>query len=228
MNPNDINLAVIELAAKELEPLLDQLTLVGGCAVGLLITDPTRPTVRATVDVDLLTEVTSLVGYYELSDHLKELGFVLSGDIVCRFKKDGLIIDVMPTQDNVLGFGNIWYPAAFERAIQLNLPSGRKIRHVSGPFFLATKLEAFHGRGGGDYMHHDIEDLVNLIDGRPELAEEVRSGNADLKDYLEEQFETLLADNRFVEAVPQHFHPSEDHGRRFPLVIERMRRLAGL
>ncbi|WP_267222150.1 hypothetical protein [Dyella silvae] len=228
MNPNDINLAVIELAAKELEPLLDQLTLVGGCAVGLLITDPTRPAVRATIDVDLLTEVTSLVDYYALSNELTNLGFVLSGDIVCRFRKGGLIVDVMPTHNDVLGFGNAWYPAAFEQALQLNLPSGRKIRHVSGPFCLATKLEAFHGRGNGDYMHHDIEDLVNLIDGRPELTEEVRSGNADLRDYLEEQFEGLLGDNRFIEAIPQHFHPSEDHGRRLPMVIERMRRIAGL
>jgi hypothetical protein len=47
---------------------------------------------------------------------------------------------------------------------------------VTGPFFLATKIEAFYNRGKGDFMvSHDMEDMVTLLDGRPELAEEVRT-----------------------------------------------------
>jgi len=40
------------------------------------------------------------------------------------------------------------------------------------PLFIATKLEAFRGRGGGDVVtSHDLEDIVMVIDGRPELVE---------------------------------------------------------
>jgi hypothetical protein len=41
--------------------------------------------------------------------------------------------------------------------IRLTLPSGRSIRIVTAPVVLATKLEAFRGRGRGDYLiSHDL------------------------------------------------------------------------
>lgn len=55
MNPN---LHVLEQAVAALGELMDELVLVGGCAVGLLITDPGAAQVRPTRDVDWLTEVT--------------------------------------------------------------------------------------------------------------------------------------------------------------------------
>jgi len=82
---------------------------------------------------------------------------------------------VMPTTAELLGFGNRWYAAALHHAQERKL--GRlSIRVVSAPYFLATKLEAFDGRGKGDYQaSHDLEDLVAVIDGRPEAVEEVAS-----------------------------------------------------
>lgn len=53
MNPNDPNVAIVELVANKLGRLADKVVLVGGCATGLLITDTARPPVRATQDVDL-------------------------------------------------------------------------------------------------------------------------------------------------------------------------------
>jgi len=73
MNNNDPNIQSLELAALHLEPILTELVLVGGCAVGLLITDLARPPIRYTIDVDLLTEVTPLANYYALCEKLKTL-----------------------------------------------------------------------------------------------------------------------------------------------------------
>jgi hypothetical protein len=53
---NDPNLSRVERTFAEVVSLTDQLTLVGGCAAGLLITDPAAPAVRPTLDVDLLVE----------------------------------------------------------------------------------------------------------------------------------------------------------------------------
>ena len=50
--------------------------LVGGCATGLLLTDPAASPVRATIDVDVLVEVATLVEYHRLSEQLRQLGFV--------------------------------------------------------------------------------------------------------------------------------------------------------
>jgi len=51
---SDPNLARLEEAAEKLGPLLDELVLVGGCAAGLLVTDPGSAPIRPTQDVDML------------------------------------------------------------------------------------------------------------------------------------------------------------------------------
>lgn len=97
------------------------------------------------------------------------------------------MLDVMPTDEDVLGFGNRWYHMAVRTAESVQLPSGRSIRLISAPVFLATKLEAFHGRGGGDFLaSHDLEDVAVVVDGRPELANEVATCEATLRSYLAE------------------------------------------
>ena len=40
MNPHDPNVAKVELIARALGELREQVVFVGGCAVGLLLTDP--------------------------------------------------------------------------------------------------------------------------------------------------------------------------------------------
>lgn len=228
MIANDPNVLVIELAALSLEPILDDFVLVGGCAVGMLVTDAGRPPIRGTIDVDLIVEITSHRDYYTLAKKLKSLGFEESKELIYRHTKGPLIIDVIPTDGSILGFSNQWYEAAARECVSQTLPSGREIRHVSGPYMLASKLDAFNGRGEGDYLHHDIEDIVNLVDGRPELAREVDSSGGDVRSYIREQFDELLSDQVFIEALPLHFHPSDDHGVRLPLLLSRLRQLAGL
>ena len=83
----------------------------------------------------------------------------------------------MPTDPKILGFGNRWYQAAMEHSEKIQLPNDKAIQMVSAPYFLITKLEAFDGRGNGDYLlSHDIEDLIAVLDGRPETIDE----NADV------------------------------------------------
>ena len=73
----------------------------------------------------------------------------------------------MPTNPDILGFANRWYGPAVDAAETITLPSGQIARMVSAPYFLATKLEAFDGRGHGDYLlSHDMEDLIAVLDGR--------------------------------------------------------------
>lgn len=91
---------------------------------------------------------------------------------------------------------------------------------------LATKIEAFLGRGGGDYlMSHDVGDVIPLVDGREELVLEVAAEPRALRSYLSEQLLTWLADERFsLLAVPGHL-PFE--GGRVDIVLERLRAIAG-
>ena len=56
---------------------------------------------------------------------------------------EDLVLDLMPTQGEILGFSNRWYPLALDTAQLRGLPSGRSIRIVTAPVFLATKLRPF-------------------------------------------------------------------------------------
>lgn len=224
----DPNIAALELAAQELRSLLTEFVLVGGCAVGLLITDGARPPVRHTRDVDLITEVTPLKNYYALCAKLRDLGFKESSEIICRWTKGDLIVDVMPTDEGVLSFTNRWYELAVKTALISTLPSGLQIRHVSGPLLIATKIESFYGRGNGDYRHHDIEDIVNVVDGRPELFDEIRNAPVVAREFIEQEFDDLLAQSKFVESLSWHLRPDASEQGRIPLIIERLRQIAGL
>ncbi|MGD1982311.1 MAG: hypothetical protein PVF93_00240 [Chromatiaceae bacterium] len=119
----------------------------------------------------------------ELRDELVFLGGCATGLLISD--AGAVILDVMPTDTRILGFGNRWYSPALRAAVSVERPSGAGVRSVSAPYFLTTKLEVFDGRGNGDYLtSHDIEDLVAVIDGRPELLRELAESADDLKDYL--------------------------------------------
>lgn len=232
VRPWNPNLDILETATEALAPVLDRLVFVGGCAAGLLITDPAAPALRATHDVDAVVQATAWIEYERFNRKLRELGLKedsTTGAPICRWKGTGFTLDVMPTSPNVLGFGSDWYQQIYATAEPYNLPSGRRIYLVSAPGFLATKLAAFSGRGSGDYMaSHDMEDLIAVLDGRPTIVEEVRAAEGFLRRHLAVEFGRLLADARFREALPGHLAADTSSQGRVPMVIERMESIAEL
>lgn len=165
-NPNaDLLLA----AARKLDPLLDRIVFLGGCAAGLLITDPGAAPVRPTLNVDAIVEIASYTEFMALEARLRQLGFEqphVAGAPLCRWVNEDVMLDLMHTDSAILGFSNRWYPQALENAVTVKI-GGRQIRLISAPYFVATKLEAFHGRGQFDYrLSRDVEDIVTVLDGR--------------------------------------------------------------
>ncbi len=230
MQRNDPNLVMLELAARALGPLTKEVVFLGGCATGLLITDAGAPPVRATRDVDVIVEIASLQEYHALSKKLRALGFhedQSDGAPVCRWIYRSLVIDLMPTSP-ILGFANRWYPDALRTAGSIQLSNGVSIRMVSAPFFLATKLEAFHGRGRGDFMaSHDLEDMIAVIDGRPTIVEEVAACK-EVRPYLAREFSNLLKSGEFLDALPGQLPGDEASQERVPLIRNRMKEIAAL
>ena len=225
---HDPNAELLAAMAARLGELRERFVFVGGCATGLLITDPAAVPIRATRDVDVIIEVATLADYYALGAPLRAAGFtqdMAGGEPPYRWRAGEMLLDVMPTDERILGFSNRWYPSAIEKASRVALPGGLSIRLVTAPHFAATKLEAFFGRGRGDCLaSHDLEDLLAVVDGRPELADEILASAAPLRAYLSATLASLLAEERFLEAVPAHIDTGSPQ--RSPLVIERLRRIA--
>lgn len=224
------NLEILSLAVEQLGELADEMVFVGGCATGLLITDTAAPPIRVTRDVDAIVQVVSRADYYQLSEKLRARSFVedTSDDApLCRWVTESIILDVMPTDPKILGFGNKWYAPAAEKAGKVQLSSGQSIRLVTAPYFLITKLEAFDGRGGGDYLaSHDMEDIIAVLDGRPAIADEVKQAEPELAKELSARFQGLLQDSRFVESVSGHMPTDETSQARVSMILKIIKELA--
>jgi hypothetical protein len=217
--------------AAKLKPLLPEITFVGGCTTGLLITDPAASPVRATDDVDVIVEVASYAEYSRFSKRLRSLGFSedTSEDApICRWLVDQMKLDVMPTDEKILGFSNRWYKPAIETADLVPL-GGFELRVVTAPYFLATKLEAFRGRGKDDFdASSDLEDIVTLLDGRPTIVEEVANSSAPLRRYVGREVGKLLDNHEFLDSLPGHLAGDPISQSRISIILEILRSLRDL
>lgn len=192
------------------DDLASKVAFVGGCATALLVTDEQiQSEVRFTEDVDVIVHVLGYGQWRLLEQRLAQRGFVDSQDdaVLCRKRlRDGeaheLIVDFMPDDERILGFSNRWYAQALESAIHHSLTDGCLIRLVSAPYFLGTKLEAYKGRGNADPMaSRDVEDLINLVAGRPSLIDEFHDSPRDLRRSVASALEDLMGHRDFDYAV---------------------------
>jgi len=151
------------------------------------------------------------------------------GAPICRWVADELILDVMPTDETVLGFGNEWYSAAAENSVSFELTGRKKISMVSAPYFLITKLEAFDGRGNNDYlMSHDIEDVIAVLDGRPGIEDEIRESEPLVIKEITKRFKYLLSDTRFQDSIFGHLPADIASQGRAPMIINLMNLIGNL
>jgi hypothetical protein len=121
------------------------------------------------------------------------------------------------------------YREAASGALDFQLAHSFTIRLVSAPLFIATKFEAFRGRGRGGYIAgHDLEGAVAVIDGRPELIGEVAAAVSEVRRYVASECRKLLRDDRFMDALPGCLAPDAISQARAPLILERVEALANL
>lgn len=225
----DPNIELLTRVAEALGELREQLVFVGGCATALLITDRAAPSVRATHDVDAVVAIVTLPDYHRLGNALRARGFsqsVEGGEPPYRWTFSGMKLDVMPIDEGVLGFSNRWYEPAARTAVAFQLRDDVTIQVVLPTYFVATKLEAFEDRGKSDFMEsHDLEDVLSVVDGRPELVEELLNAEPPLRDYVARVFLNLIGDEEFLNALPGLILEGSP-AIRSPVVLQRMTAIA--
>lgn len=215
---------------ERLAPLMDRFVFLGGVVTELFITSPGASSPRQTKDVDIVVNVLNLREY---SDTLRER-FVSCGLVedtspgapVCRWCLDDLIIDIMPTRGEILGFSCEWYQVAFDTAQPTMLPNGSTVRLVTPACFLATKLAAFGERGRRDPMaSHDLEDIILVIDSRREIVADLAAAPPDLRAYVAARLSKFLARGDAEVLVAAHLMPDSDSQDRLPFILDRIRGL---
>lgn len=229
MNLTDPNVQRVELVAAALGDLRDELVLIGGCAASLLIDAPTSPPPRVASDVDLVVHVPAF--YQAVEERLVQRGFVRhikTKVLGFCWRIDEVEVDLFTTDRRLsFGFYNRWHSLAVDTAGGKALPSGTGIRLISAPVFLATKFEAYMTRGQGDpVMSHDFKDIINVIEGRLAIVEEVSASDPSLRVYLAERFTELVAIPNFRNILPGLVVCDELHAQRVGSVMKKIQAIA--
>jgi predicted nucleotidyltransferase len=178
--PSD-NIDMPQTVSVGLEELNDEIVFVGGAVAELYADDPASSDIRPTQDVDCTIELSSYKEHTEFEKVLRTKGFAndtSQGAPICRWIYHDVKVDVMPTDENILGFNNQWYQGGIENRISKTLPDGTEINVFPPSYYLASKFEAHNDRGGEDLRQsHDFEDIIYILDNCTSILEDIR--NAD-------------------------------------------------
>ena len=221
-NPQIENL---ERVAEILARVPERFVFTGGATIVLYVDEIVREELRSTKDVDCVVEIFSRPEYYQLATKLREVGLTecsKKGSPTCRWEYGEILIDIMPCEAEVLGFSNRWYVEGMKKSIVHALPSGRQIQIFSPVYLLASKIEAFLGRGQSFYYSKDIEDIIVLLDGCEALPEELDCAEAEVKLFLQQWFQENLDD---LQDAIFNFLPNSSASRE-DLIIELITNLA--
>lgn len=200
------NITRIKAVYNGLGALQKDVVFVGGATVSLY-SDREAVEVRPTEDIDILIELLSHLEYSKIDEQLRSIGFENDKEsgVICRYQFQGTTVDVMPTDESVLGFTNIWYQEGFENAIDYIIDENHIIKIFSAPYFIASKFEAFKGRGNNDgRTSSDFEDIVFVFDNRKSIWEELNSAPENLRDYLKQELTSLLENKFHFEWIDSH------------------------
>ena len=209
----------IKVVYDALEELANEVVFVGGATVALYADRPSGEA-RPTDDVDILVELMHYRDYAAIEERLRSKGFTndTESGVICRYRVRGIIVDVMPTGENTLGFTNSWYEQGYATAVSHVLDEHYIVKIFHPVYFLATKMEAFNNRGGGDgRWSSDFEDIVYVLNNRNSIWGELQAADTAVKAYLKEQFRFLLENEYFGEWISVHLEHNEQ--RRLRMII---------
>ena len=104
------NINRLKIIAEGLGELCREVVFVGGSVAELYADDPAASDIRPTMDVDCVIATATYGSMQGFEDLLRLRKFVndIESGVICRWKYNGEIVDIMPDHDSILGFTNKW------------------------------------------------------------------------------------------------------------------------
>ncbi len=144
--------------------------------------------------------------------------------MICRFRYEGIKVDVMAAKPMGWAPANPWFEPGFAH-LETNIVEGKIIRLLSLPYFLASKYAAFQDRGSKDpRTSHDLEDVTYILDNRVDLVEILTKAPADVLQYLRGAFQKILKDSVMQEAIIANLY-YETQSERFEMIIDKIKQI---
>jgi hypothetical protein len=222
MNNHHTNIVRIVAVARALVELNEEVVFIGGAVVSLYSNKPELMDLRVTDDVDIVIEIANRGKYIQLQERLRALGFQedIESNVICRWKINGIVVDIMPNDPDIIGFTNPWYEEGYKHKI-VKTVKDIEVNIFSAPYFLATKLVALKTRPSGpdgkaiDWRwSQDFEDIVKVIN-EIDLFEHLAQTSGEIKLFLKSSFDEIRTDDAFLEEaisanLVQPFYTDDD------------------
>lgn len=217
-----INIRMVAEVARALQELRTKMVFVGGAVISLYTDEPAADEVRPTSDIDMTLQLAGYVEWAKVQKRFTELGFSPDphGHAICSYLYKNISVDIMPSEDGPIGPSNRWYKPGFDYLQEVSIEN-ETIKILSAPYFLATKFEAFHTRGGDYRTSYDFEDIIYVIDNRIGIVEEIRNADETVRSFLKEELTKIINDPYSEEIIRTQIHPLMVD-ERFPIVLEKI------
>jgi hypothetical protein len=209
-----INIQRIKTINNALSKLEAAFVFVGGATVSLYVDEIFQEEVRPTDDIDVVIEIATYKNQIVIEEKLREIGFLndLDSRIICRYIYQGITVDIMPTEEKILGFTNKWYSSGYRNAVDYVIDRNNTIKIFPPSYFIASKLEAYKGRGNNDgRTSSDFEDIIYLLNNRKVIWKELRDSPSEILKYLKIEFKKLLSQPYINEWVSSHLNYNEQN-----------------
>lgn len=228
MSNDIINIKDVMNIAIALKELKDKVVFVGGSILTLYINDTGAEKVRETMDVDFTLKLYTYNAFNEIQERLSQLGFHPNpfGHSINSYKYNDIPVDIMLAVDSPLGPCNRWYHEGFNSLQEVTI-EGETIQVFSAPYFLATKFEAFNDRGVDIRSSHDFEDIIYVINNRDNIVEEISLADEKVRQFLQTEIKKVLGNRLLEEILSYHILPS-DFEYRYPIVLEKLNKIASI
>jgi predicted nucleotidyltransferase len=221
----EVNLEKLKEIVIALGELNEGMVFVGGAVVAIYANDVVEEDVRITKDIDAFGKITTHAELKNIREQLAKNNFFPSPEekVICRFKHGEIVLDVMSTQQIEWAPANKWFEPGFEH-LETVIVDYVPVKILSVPYFLATKFEAYYGRGKDSRTSEDFEDIVYILNNRATLVEDIENAPEDVKEYLISEFNKILVSNELREAVLVHL-PYESQSARYKILIKKLETL---
>ncbi len=219
-----VNEEIIKKIAHALGDLNNQVVYVGGAVVSLYADDLAADDVRPTKDIDIFLEIASYGKLAMLQEEIAKKGFypARGEGIMCRFKYEDILIDIMATKEVGWAQADIWFEPGMKKLEKFQIADKSiNILHIS--YFLATKFNAFHDRKDEARVSRHFEDIVYVLDNSINLVKDIISSPDDVRNFLIQEFKEIVKPE-YKEAILAHlFYESQTE--RYKLLIEKLNRI---
>lgn len=224
----DAVIGILLPVVERLEKAEIEFVLIGGITVPFYFTDSSISHFRSTKDVDVIVAAAKFLRFKQVEDKLRRVGFQNHPEVIHRWILGGTLVDIMPASSDFMENINRWYPLTFETAEAVDLSKGRSVLMANPACFLATKMEAFAKRGGGDFLgSRDLEDIVSVIDGRPGIVADVKNQPSfEVREFIKDTMKRLLGNRDFMDALEGHLPTEHRESRRLHALMERLQEIS--